>query len=219
MSSPRTGRRSRPFSFAKGFDAAEASATSSTRLPRARPFSFGRAASVRAISSTSRLKRDSSRFRRPISRRPRAISPASRATTAARSARRLEKERAERAAVVARLHRLLRLVLRELVAARARFAFELPQLRGRAAQPADQLRAPALDVLVILDVARGRGGIAALEGQAQAIGSALAVLQPQQLTRERLLLRDAGADRGLAPGDRVELRFERAPALRENEER
>ena len=120
---PRAARRSgsrarrapgacrRPFSVAKAFarergvgDLVDGAALGLRRLPA------GFAASARAISSTSFASRASSRLRRPISRRPLAISPA----------RRFDHGGARRALVLelARLARLLGLVRGERLAPR-----------------------------------------------------------------------------------------------------
>ena len=68
-------------------------------------------------------------------------------------------------------------------------------------------------------MARDARRVLALEGEAQAVGGALLVLQAQQLTRELLLPRGAGARLALALRDRLQLRLQVAALLRQPEER
>ena len=68
-------------------------------------------------------------------------------------------------------------------------------------------------------MARDRCRIAPFERKAQAIGAALALLQPQQARGERFLLGGAGARLALAPRDRFKLGFDDVPRLRELVER
>src|SRR5688572_18783264 len=119
----------------------------------------------------------------------------------------------------ARLRGRLDLVARELFLARRGLGGEPRDLLTLAPQLADQLAAGPLDVVVVGHVARHRGSVAALEGEPYPIGRALALLQPQQLRGQGLLLGASGARLALARRQRAQLRLDASALLREAEER